>query len=80
MARDQETINYGVLQDETSIDSNINSVAKTESITLIIPALSYVKASIIVWFDGVDMVDEDGEKKIEFNIVFDGGLPPIEEE
>ncbi|MBR2480954.1 MAG: hypothetical protein IKB56_06610, partial [Clostridia bacterium] len=80
MARDQETIKYGVLQDRTSVSSNIQSMVRTEEITILIPALSYVKASLIVWFDGVDMVDEDGEKQIEFNIVFDGGLPPIEEE
>ena len=80
MAREQEAINYGVLQDRTSVDSNIQSIYATEEITISIPANSYVKACIVIWFDGVEMVDEDGEKQIEFNIVFDGGLPPIEEE
>ncbi|MBO5773837.1 MAG: hypothetical protein J6R44_03290 [Clostridia bacterium] len=78
MAKNQETINYGVLQDRTSVESNVNSVSATEDITIIIPAKSYVKARIVIWFDGVDMVDEDGEKNVEFSIFFDAPLVEVE--
>lgn len=78
MAREQEAINYGVLQDRTSVDSNIQTIYATEEITISIPANSYVKACIVIWFDGVDMVDEDGEKNVEFSIFFDAPLVEVE--
>lgn len=78
IAKDANKINYGTLQNNTSITENISTMEKTAEITLTIPALSYVKVRVIVWFDGVDMVDEDGEKNIRFNLFFDSPMIIVE--
>lgn len=66
-----QSIYYGQLENNKDI-YDLESMSRTEEIKFLIPANNYIKAKIVVWFDGVEMVDEDGSKKIDFDIAFNG--------
>lgn len=66
----ESKIHYGALEGNKNVN-DVESQSKTESITFKVPANSYVKCLIAVWFDGVDMIDEDGSEKVTFNILFE---------
>ena len=65
----ESVIHYGVLEGNSNIN-DVESVSKTEKITFVVPAESYVKCVVAVWFDGVDMIDEDGANKVEYKMIF----------
>ncbi len=66
----ESVIHYGELEGGKNIN-DVEEQSKTESITFKVPASSHVKCLIAVWFDGVDMVDEDGANKVNFDILFE---------
>lgn len=71
-AKDEnQKIHYGILQNH-QLNDNMAYDVRTESITFVVPALSYIQAKVVVWFDGVDMQDEDGSKKITLDINYLG--------
>ena len=66
-----QKIHYGVLQN--NYPSELTEVgSRTGEITFVIPALSYVEAKVVVWFDGVAMEDEDGSREITLDINYLG--------
>lgn len=73
IAKDGESesvIHYGELEGGKNVN-DVNSQPKTDVVTFKVPANSYVKCLVAVWFDGVDMVDEDGANKVNFDILFE---------
>lgn len=78
ISKDEQNIYYGQLENNKDI-YDLENMSKTEEIMFIVPAKGDVKAKIIVWFDGVEMLDEDGSKKIDFDMAFNG-VPYVPEE
>lgn len=66
----ESVVHYGALEGNKNVN-DVESQPKTDVITFKIPANSYVKCLIAVWFDGVDMVDADGANKVDFDILFE---------
>ena len=67
----EEKIHYGALEGNKNVN-DVDSQSKSQSITFVVPAKSFVTCKIAVWFDGVRMLDSDGSGTVSFDMYFEG--------
>ena len=65
----EEKIHYGALEGNKNVN-DVESQSKTQSISFVVPAKSFVRCKIAVWFDGVRMLDSDGSGYVSFDMYF----------